>query len=395
MHIVAAILGIVLLAIAAADAFQTVVVARHAQELPPGTRLFYRLTWPPFAAVAGHIRAERHRDKYLGLYGPLSLLLLLALWATSLIAAFALLQWSLDLGRDGAPISLAHDLYFSVATFFTLGVGEPASAASKYLMVLEAASGFSFLGLVIGYLPVLYQSFASREVRILLLDARAGSPPSAAQFILRRGSDPAKLEQRLAEWEEWALDLLQDHLSYPMLAYYRSQHPNQSWLAALTTVLDVSALATLGGEDDLKRQAQLTFAAGRHALVHTASIFRMRPRHGHSDRLPTEDFCRLCTLIDAGHSPLRSERIVEAELTRLRAMYEPYAVALDDYFLMALPPWIARDDAADNWQVSSWDRRAFVAEPLPVERPNETKHRGQTSRSAMTPALRNILRDQS
>jgi hypothetical protein len=129
-------------------------------------------------------------------------------------------------------------VYFSAATFFTLGAGEPGNPASRYLMVLEAGFGYSFLGLVIGYLPVLYQSFSERELRILLLDARAGTPPTAAQFVLRRGSDPARLEKRLAEWEEWALDLLQDHLSYPMLAFYRSQHANQSWLAALTAVAD-------------------------------------------------------------------------------------------------------------------------------------------------------------
>jgi hypothetical protein len=87
---------------------------------------------------------------------------------------------------------------------------------------------------MIGYLPVLSQSFASRELRILLLDARAGSPPSAAELLLRRGGDPEKLEERLGDWEEWALDLLQTHLSYPMLAYYRSQHPISpgSWSAS-------------------------------------------------------------------------------------------------------------------------------------------------------------------
>jgi len=123
-------------------------------------------------------------------------------------------------------------------------------------MVIEAGFGFTFLGLVIGYLPVLYQSYSNRELRILLLDARAGSPPSAAELLVRLGSNPEKLEERLAQWEEWALDLLQCHLSYPMLAYYRSQHANQSWLGALTAVVDVSALVMLGSRDDLKRQAE-------------------------------------------------------------------------------------------------------------------------------------------
>src|SRR6516225_10737729 len=249
MHVAAGVLGLALIAFAVADAFQTVVVARHVWRLSELTRIFYRLTWTPFAALVRLLGSERRRDRYLGVYGPLSLLLLLGLWGASLIAAFALLQWSIDLQHDGVPLIFADDIYFSAATFFTLGAGEPGNLASKYLMVLEAGFGFSFLGLVIGYLPVLYQSFSSRELRILLLDARAGSPPSAAQFLLRKGKDSQNLEQRLADWEEWALDLLHSHLSYPMLAYYRSQHTNQSWLAALTAIMDVSALLSLASEN--------------------------------------------------------------------------------------------------------------------------------------------------
>ncbi len=279
----------------------------------------------------------------------------MSLWAVSLIAAFALLQWSVGLARGGAPVGFPDDVYFSAGTFFTLGSGEPQNLASKYLMVLEAGFGFTLLGLVIGYLPVLYQSFSSPELRIMLLDARAGSPPTASQFVLRRGSNPAKLEERLVEWEEWALDLLQNHLSYPMLAYYRSQHPNQSWLAALTAVVDVSALVTLTAEHDLKRQAQFTFAAGRHALVHTASLFRARPRPPEPDRLAAKDFPRLCAVIAGAQTPLHPERLAEAELAALRSMYEPYAHALGAYFRMALPDWIPSETATDNWEIPSWE----------------------------------------
>ena len=356
MHLVVGAVGLALLVAAVSDAFQTVVVARHVHKLPIITRLFYQLTWLPFAEIARLIRSKQRRAWYLGLYGPLSLLLLLALWAISLIVAFALLQWSFRLGGPGAS-GLADDIYFSAATFFTLGSGEPQDAAAKYLMVIEAGFGFTFLGLVIGYLPVLYQSFSDRELRILLLDARAGSPPSALQFVLRRGGNPAKLEERLAEWEAWALGLLQAHLSYPMLAYYRSQHPNQSWLAALTTVVDVSALAILSAEDDLKRQARFTFAAGRHALVHTASLFRARPRPPPTDRLPPEDLSSLCATISNAQTPLRAERLIDAELTELRSSYEPYAHALATYFRMDLPDWIPRESASDNWEIPSWPRK--------------------------------------
>lgn len=356
MHAVAVILGLALAAIAAADAFQTVVVARHGHALPLLTRLVYRLSWKPYAAGARLVRSEPRRDRVLGIYGPLSLLLLLAIWAGGLIVAFALFQWSLELPGEQGPTRLSDAIYFSAATFFTLGPSAPPSLASRYLMVLEAGFGFSFLGLVIGYLPVLYQSFSTRELRILLLDARAGSPPSAAQFIHRLGDDAAQLEARLAEWEAWALDQLQSHLSYPMLAYYRSQHTNQSWLAALTAVVDVSVLTMLASEGNLKRQAGLTFAAGRHALVHTTSVFRTEPRRRHSrrDRLPAAEFSRLRDVIAANPTPLRGDCISEPDLAKLRAMYEPYAVALGASFVMTLPPWVPSERAIDNWQVDSW-----------------------------------------
>lgn len=344
MHLIVGLLGVALAGAVLADAFQTVVVARQSRRLPPLTGRFYHFSWLSARVFARLIRSERLRDRYLGMYGPLSLLLLLGLWAGGLILAFAALQWSVNFPSP----SFLREMYFSAASFFTLGFQEPRTLAGRYLMVLEAGLGFSFLGLVIGYLPVLYQSFSTRELRILLLDARAGTPPSALQFILRRGSDPARLEHRLAEWEEWVLELLESHLSYPMLAFYRSQHMNQSWLAALTTVTDVSALAMLGGSEDLKRQAEYTFAAARHALVHTAGIFRTRPPKRIPERLGEADFGELCRLICADPSPLHGAQIQLSELDRLRAVYEPSAQALSNYFMMALPPWIVRHPTGED-----------------------------------------------
>src|SRR5439155_1281913 len=133
--------------------------------------------------------------------------------------------------------------------------------------VIEAGVGFGFLALVIGYLPVLYQSFSRREVNITLLDARAGSPPSAEELLRGFGADHEELTVLLAEWERWAAEVLESHLSYPVLSYYRSQHDNQSWLAALTTALDASALVMVGIEGACARQAGLTFAMARHGVV--------------------------------------------------------------------------------------------------------------------------------
>lgn len=119
---------------------------------------------------------------------------------------------------------------------------------------------------------------SNREVRIALLDARAGSPPSAAELLLFDSGDLERLKNHLGEWEEWAAELLETNLSFPMLAFFRSQHINQSWLSALTAILDTAAVAFVCGEDEVKRQAELTLAMGRHALVDIAGIFNVRAK---------------------------------------------------------------------------------------------------------------------
>jgi hypothetical protein len=352
MQTAAGIVGFALLATIALDAFRTVVVARQGRKIAGFTRLLLQTGWKVFVFAVQALCPARRQQDFLGIYGPFSLLMLLGVWAAGLILGFAMLQWAATPTNAASPSDLAEALYFSAGTFFTLGAGIPEALFGRYLMVLEAASGFSFLGLVIGYLPVLYQSYSNRELRILLLDARAGSPPSAAEFLARAGNLPDRLETRLAGWEEWALDLLQSHLSYPMLAYYRSQHANQSWLAALTTIVDVSALAMLGADGPLKQQAEFTFAAGRHALVHTAAVFRVRPSASAPDRLPASEFSQLCTALAV--TPLQADRISEADLARLRAMYEPYADALGRLFRLAVPPWTPGGAVLANWQRTLW-----------------------------------------
>ena len=122
------------------------------------------------------------------------------------------------------------------------------TARARFLAVLEAGIGFGFMAVVIGYLPTLYQAFSERERTIGLLDARAGSPPTAAELLgrLAAAGRLPYVETFLQEWEAWSADLLDNHLSFPVLSFYRSQHENQSWLAALTVILDTCSLLMVG-----------------------------------------------------------------------------------------------------------------------------------------------------
>src|SRR5947207_3692456 len=293
MRALGAVCGVVIILVILWDAFEARVLPRRvARRLRP-TRFFYTTTWRLWKLGAVPIRAGGRRETYLSYYAPLSLLLLLNLWAFTLVLGFASLQWSVGLALktpDHAP-TIWDALYMSGSTFFTLGIGDivPTTGLSRTLTVVEAGVGFMFLAVMVGYLPVLNQAFSRREVSIVLLDARAGSPPTAAELLRRHTDDPGGLVTLLHEWERWAADFLESHLSYPVLSYFRSQHDNQSWLAALTTILDASALVSVTMHGEAQRQARLTFAMARHAVVDVAQVLRRAPLGDVPDRLSPVD----------------------------------------------------------------------------------------------------------
>src|SRR5215510_2485552 len=348
------------------DAFETVVLPRRVTRRIRFARFFYRITWIPSAALARRIRARRRRDSFLGFFGPLSLIMLLSAWAGGLVLGFAALHWSIEspLNASAAPHAFGTYVYMSGTTFFTLGYGDitPTAPVGRAIAVLEAGVGFGFLALIIGYLPVIYQAFSRRESNISLLDARAGSPPSAAELLRRHGHNIQELDQLLRDWERWAADILESHLSYPVLCYYRSQHNNQSWLTALTAVLDASALVIVGIDGASRRQAQLTFAIARHAVVDLAQIFNTAPSDLTVDRPPSDELDRLRAVLGAEGVRLETGAQAEQLLSELRAMYEPFVSTLADFLFFELPPWVPTAEAYDNWQTSRWGRISRLAQ---------------------------------
>jgi hypothetical protein len=351
--------GTAIAAIVLWDAFESVLVPRRIGRRFRLTNVFYLVTWRVWRELWRR-RAASPRESWLGTYAPMSILLLLVCWAAGLIVAFALLQCAAGTGHAlGAERALSL-LYLSGQTFFTLGYGDltPDSGVGRALSVLESGLGFAFLGTVVGYLPTMYAAFSQREVGIALLDARAGSPPTAAEALRRLPveSGEAQPDTMLADWERWSAQVLETHISYPLLAYYRSQHSNQSWLAALTVMLDSCALMVAGAQGVRSRYAKVTFAAARHALVDVSQGFVSRPPAKAAARLPEETLRRLRSHLE--RTPIRIPESSEFEqrLTALRLLYEPYAQALAEYLLIELPPWIHGERRRDNWRGGPWDR---------------------------------------
>jgi hypothetical protein len=363
----AAIVGVVIICVVLLDAFETVVLPRRVTRHFRLTAWFYRRTWIPWRNIAGRIRTPSRQQNFLGYFGPLSLIMLLAFWAASLIFGFALLQYGIggheQLGHE--PITFGRIIYHSGETFFTLGYGDivPTSSLARALSVIEAGMGFAFLGVVIGYLPVVYASFSRREIQISMLDARAGSPPTAAELLVRlAGSsenpaiDQIVLDEVLREWERWSGELLESHISYPVLSFFRSQHYNQSWVGALLTMLDVTSLVIVGIEGIHPGQARLTFAMARHAAVDLAQVVNARYDPQAAERLPDAAFDRLRDTLASAGLKLRTGDEARQKLTKLRGMYEPYVHSTARNLMVALPPWQHPAKIRDNWQAGPWDR---------------------------------------
>ena len=369
------IAGVVVFLVVVWDAFESIILPRRVTRRFRLTRIYYLFTWRSWKLYARMIPHPKARDAFLGFYGPISLLFLIGVWAVGLVVAFGMMQYgagsAVNVSGTTNP-SLLTDLYLSGTTFFTLGLGDvvPRSGVARFLVVAEGGFGFGFLAAVIGYLPFIYGAFGRRETNISLLDARAGTPPTAGELLRRHSYSGGQqaLQELLKEWERWCAELLESHLSYPLLAYFRSQHDNQSWIGALTAILDTCALAIAGieGSCACEKQAELTFAIARHAVVDLSQVFSTAPRPPESDRLPPQILEKMRMKLREHGMVLLASPEADQKLAELRQMYEPYVYALAIHLKQKLPPWIPDKKGKDNWQTTAWAQTSGAMEKDPA-----------------------------
>ena len=360
-----ALLGV---ALVLQDAFEVMLLPRRVRRRRRITRLFFRSTWRAWSSLSVRIPHVARREHWLSLFGPLAMLMLFAMWAGALITGFGTLGWALEPahGQAGADSPYFEQIYMSGVTFFTLGYGDvvPHSSGGRLVSVLEAGFGIGFIAVVIGYLPVLYQLFTRREAHVIQLDGRAGSPPTATTLLVRHaeGGGLEQLNGLFREWEAWGSELLESHLSYPMLAYYRSQHDNQSWLAGLACIMDSCALVLVGVPELPPLQARMTFTMGRQILVEMAQSFATKPsRYDGGDRLAHAGYVQMEAALAEAGVQWEDSAEAEATLAALRATYEPLLDGLAKYLLLNVPTWMPVDGAMDHWEKG---HRGLIAKRL-------------------------------
>jgi hypothetical protein len=332
VRVVAGLAGTVVIVLTLAEFFVAFLLPRRVRREPRIARVILVAGWRVWRFVARRLPA-RSGDTMLGFYGPLLLLFAILIWALALIFGFALLQWAggSHIVRGGGG-GFDDDLFFSAGGFLSASMQlTPSTTLARMLFLGEAACGFGVLFVAIGYLPAIYQASSRREVAVAQLAPRAGTPPTAGALLVRsgrRGGWP-ELDAYLAEWEDWAAELMETHLSYPALAYFRSQHIGQNWLAAMTAVLDTCAFAIAASPDETDvESAEITLSIGRHALADISLVLRAKPGHADPPRLGDDDFAALWELAARSGLDLRAKSEVETRLRELRAGYEPLVTGL-------------------------------------------------------------------
>ncbi|HVA25714.1 MAG TPA: hypothetical protein VMW62_15135 [Chloroflexota bacterium] len=261
--------GLAIVTAMVVDLFGTLVITGGITAAWRPSRLFYHWTWIAWRAVGRRMKAAHRFERWLAIYAPLSMLSLLLMWLAGLAVGWALVYRGL-LGELHSASDFLSLLYYSGSILLTPSFGEVTftTAPAGMLTLVETVTGLGTIALLISYLPVLYGAYNRREARLLTLDDPSGErimPVSLIELQTRRGGLD-RLYRFFEEWELWTAEILESHVSYPMLAYFRSQHAGQSWITALGVVLDAATLAAAAIPDAEGREPYFMHRRGRRAV---------------------------------------------------------------------------------------------------------------------------------
>jgi hypothetical protein len=346
------VLGALLLALVYWDLFESVVVPRPTPGWFRIARYVIRLSWQGFRAI-GRGRDGRRHDTLLGLFAPAATVALLVAWLGAMILGYGLILFSLRDQLQPVPPDFVTALYAAATTVLTLGGDIAATGpAARVVVVLAAASGLGVVALVITFLFSLYGSYQKREVQVVTLQAAAGGPPSAVSLLetYARLELVDRLPRLFLDWENWAAEVLDSHVAYPLLGYFRSSHDNLSWISALGTVLDAASLVLTTIEGLPRGEAELFRRVGSHLaedisnLGFRADVTRVN-RAGPDAGLDKAAFEAVCfRLGQAGYTIAPLSRAWPA-FEAVRAEFAPRLEAMATYWDTPSTSWFGTDEA--------------------------------------------------
>jgi hypothetical protein len=338
------VLGALLVVLVLWDLFQTVVVPRPTPGRFRMARYVIRDSWTLVKWI-GRRSPARVRDMLYGLFGPGSAIGLLGVWLASLILGYGLMLYGLRDELRPSPENLGTAVYFAASSVLTLGYGDIVAdgTAARILVVLAAASGLGAVALVVTFLFSLYGSYQRRELRVVALEAAAGAPPSAVALLetYARLDLLPRLPVVFAGWEGWAAEVLDSHVAYPILCFFRSSHDNLSWISSLGTILDTASLVVTTIDGLPRGEAELARRVGAHLVEDISNIGF---REGPATNLDRDAYDAACDRLEAAGLRLMPRDVA---WIAFQAARQPYAERLErmaTYFATPASSWLGASE---------------------------------------------------
>jgi hypothetical protein len=325
------------------DLFQAVVLPRPSvYRLPLASQFLVRQLWVVWRWLGNRRRRVERRENFLGAFGPAVLLVLLAFWGLSLVLGYGLVLDGLKSQLAPPPSTFWRSIYFSAGTLLPLSYGDivPAGGLAQVVVLAESATGVIVVALVISLLFSLYQSFQSREEKVVTLDALAGAPPSGLQILETSAVDrmPHRLEETFDEWRQWSASVLESHLAYPILFYFRSSHDNEAWLNSFGAVMDAATLVLSLIDHDSVGAARLMSKVGNHLVEDVVWYFGVKTTTDVG--VERHEFDQAWERLQAVGSRCRDPEAAWAEFMELRRRYASPLNQLAHGLVVAPARWI-------------------------------------------------------
>ncbi len=339
-EMVALVLGVGLLALVFWDLFQTIIVPRPTPGAFRIGRYFVRGSWRIVRAL-GRGGRTGSRETLLGLFAPAATVALLAVWLVAMVLGYGLVLFALRGELQPVPSNLGTTIYFAASSILTLGFGDIVATgdAARLVVVTAAVGGLGAVALGVTFLFSLYGSYQRREVSVVALQAVAGAPPSAVTLLetYSRLDMVGRLPDLFVEWQRWSAEVLDSHVAYPLLGFFRSSHDNLSWLSALGTVLDTASLVMTTITGVPRGEAELAKRMGAH-LVEDMSNLGFRD--GQTDAIDREAFDAACSRLAAAGYALDAGDAAWAAFQAKRATYAPRLESMAAYWATPATSWL-------------------------------------------------------
>ncbi|HVS49070.1 MAG TPA: ion channel [Candidatus Dormibacteraeota bacterium] len=336
------VIGLIVIAIVFYDLFQTVVLPRPSVGRVQLARKLVRPMWLMWRWVSQRTTRLERSEARLAAFAPIALLTLFFVWAAALVAGYGLLLTGLREQIRPAPQDLITTMYISASTLVPLAYGDfvPEGGLARAVIIAESATGVGLAAIAITLLFSLYESFRAREELVVSLDALAGAPPSGVQILENaslHGMRP-ELKDTFDDWRKWSAMVLESHLAYPLLIYFRSSHDNEAWINSFGAVMDAAILIISTVKDDSEGPARLMYKIGSHLVEDMNWVFRFK---GSDDAIVERAEYQVAVerLVKAGYN-IRDVEAGWKQFAELRSIYATPLNQMANWLVIPPAEWI-------------------------------------------------------